>query len=235
MSSPLIPPPSGESAWAGLGAMGAMGGLMGLMGGLGRRREPETKREKALAASETLSDLCDTLEDMTRNAECLIGSEAQGTISPFNADVNAVVGEIAVLRRRAMIVQARLHAITFPKIKDDLQKVTKKLEEAEAAVTQVLAMPDLTPEQEAEIKQVSKDKKLVIQALSMEDGARSFDEIVEDSGVPDERVRRALTSLVTDTLVEATNGGWRRASRKLPDVPFDLATSEIKPPTPPGQ
>mgnify|MGYP001575166812 CR=1 FL=1 len=81
MSSPILTPPGGESPWAGAAAGAAAGlGLFGLLGlglGLGRRpKEPETKREKAWKASQTLSELCRDLESMTAPVNCRSGPVA---------------------------------------------------------------------------------------------------------------------------------------------------------------
>lgn len=212
MSLDYVPPfPSGPgvSSWAGLAGLGIMPALLG-MGRLGRRRNPETKRERAQAVSNELSDLCDALESMTRNADCLVGSEAQGTLSPFNAEVNAVVAEIAVLRRRALLAKSRLHAWTFPKIKDDLKRLVQKLDDAESEAAQVLAMPDLTPEAEEALKQAAKDKRLVSQVLYFGSDPVAIQEIADKSGVPLPRASTAVLSLIADGHVEAVGEKFKR-------------------------
>jgi len=189
-------------------------GLFGLMG-LGRKsREPETKREKAWAASKDLSEICRDLESMTVDADCLLGSEAQGTLSPFNAETNALIGEIALLRRRSLLARAKLHAFSFPKIKESLQKLAKEVEEAEAEVAEILAMPDLSLEEEAALKQAHLDKRLVSQALSI--GAPcSLASIARGAGVPVDRAVVALGALVAEGLVVADGDEFKRAETAL--------------------
>lgn len=169
----------------------------------------ETKRERAIKAADNLAGLCDVLESMTRDAECLLGSEAQGTISPFNAEVNVAVGEIALLRRRAMIVKSRLHSIVFPRIQEDIKKIAAQVSEAEGRVTEILAMPDMSPEEEVVFKQTNKDKRFVMQALGGADEPSSVQAISELVGFSKERTTAALNLLIADGFVEVSGDGFK--------------------------
>jgi len=217
---PIIPSGTdgrpGVSPWAGA-AFGGIG-MLGLLGmGLGRKSEPQTKREKAWVAVQDLCDLRRALESMTADADCLLGSEAQSTISPFNAETNAMVGEIALLRRRVLIVKSRLHDFAVPKIKESLKKLADEVDAAEASVTKILAMPDVSLEDEAEAKQASRDKSRVVQALSLPGAPHIISVIAEASGVPVPRADVALQFLVNEGLVEDVGGAFKWIGLKAKD------------------
>ncbi len=209
------PEAAGASPWASiLGGAGVFGAL-GMLGmGLGRKpKEPETKREKAAAALDELAGLHDDLESMTVDATCLLGSDGQGTTSPFNAETNALVGDIALLRRRVLLTKARLHSFSVPKVRESIQKLTKEVEKAEAAVVAILAMPDLSPEAEAAIKQASRDKSLVVQALSLPGAPHGLSVVADKAGISLERADVALTALVDEGLVARSAVGFEWTGR----------------------
>lgn len=210
---------AGSSPWSSLAA-GALlgGGLYGILAGLGRKeREPETKREKAKAALDELAGLREDLESMTVDADCLLGSEAQGTIAPFNAEVNAMVGDILTLRRRVLLAKAKLHAFSIPKVRESLQRLTKEVEEAEADVAAILLMPDMTPEAEAALKQASKDKSLTVQALSIPGAPHGLSVIADKAGISLERAHAALEALVSENLVVRSAMGFEWVGRRGPE------------------
>ncbi len=212
------PEAAGASPWSSIAA-GALlsGGFFGMLGGLGRKpKEPETKREKAAAALDELSCLYDDLESMTVDANCLLGSEAQGTTSPFNAETNALVGEIVLLRRRVLLTKARLHAFSIPKVRESLQKIAKEVEEAEAEVATILLMPDLTPEAEAAIKEASRDKSLTVQALSLPGAPHGLSVVADKAGISLERAHAALEALVAENLVARSATGFEWIGRRGP-------------------
>lgn len=209
---------AGASPWSSIAA-GALlsGGFFGMLGGLGRKpKEPETKREKAAAALDELSCLYDDLESMTVDANCLLGSEAQGTTSPFNAETNALVGEIALLRRRVLLTKARLHAFSIPRVRESLQKISKEVEAAEAAVNAIISMPDVSPEEEAAIKQASRDKSLAVQALTLPGAPHGLSVVADKAGISLERAHAALEALVAENLVVRSAVGFEWIGRRSP-------------------
>ncbi len=133
----------GISPWAigsGLGgSIGALGAL-GLL--LGKKKTDETKIGRANAEYGNLAALLDAVDSMTTNGACLIGTEFEKTLAPFNLDVVKLTGELARLRRRVLIAMAKLQPLTFPKELADFKKLEEDVGLSESGVTEILAMPD---------------------------------------------------------------------------------------------
>lgn len=208
----------GGGMWLGLaGILGA--GLVGASKwGSKSRRDPETKTEKAHAVIQDLSDIGRELDSMSAGAECLLGTDAQETTSLFNPETAALLGKASLLRRRAMILKARLHRYSLAKGRELLEKYAEDLDAAEALVAEIVAMPDLTPEQEEAQRQVNADARLVIQAFSLgygdESGMRRVAELATNTGLAAERVELALQNLLTRGLVKISGEGFVRVKKE---------------------
>lgn len=194
-------PPEGAAKDQGLGWAGMLGGL-GLFGamaglGLGRTKKPKTKIQRACAESQRLSDLARALEDMLADGQVLLGTEGQGTLSTFNAEVNEIVGKIVLLRRRALLIRTKVHAMAFPKLKKDVAKFEAAIAASEKEVEAILALPDVSPEEELLVK----NKGLVVQALSIPGGPHALDAVVKATNLPVEQVKDALKDLLLSEVV----------------------------------
>ena len=137
----------------GLGALVGGGLLAGLLAASAKRK-PATKLGRAEAASAELANLARDLEGMLADATCLLGDpEARATIEPFSAEVSAAVGEVLLLRRRALLARSRLHALAWPAVRRCGVRLAAAVAAREAEVEAILALPeDPVTEEKGEVR-----------------------------------------------------------------------------------
>ena len=192
------------------------GGIAGIVGayGLGllgsREKEPEHKEDKAWRVAQKLSDLIHIIDEVPVMASELVGTDGQDACSPFNAEVNARLAKLAVLRKRALLVLTKL----YPLVKDRYDKSVSDIEHNvvsyEGGVAEILAMPTLTADEE----QARRDKRLVLQSLPF-NTPFALAEIIAMAGVPEDRVKTVLGALIIDGRVEKIGDDAYRPKPKV--------------------